>query len=110
MINQSTTSFILIMFYRWVNSPNPEKVMKDKLEGIDESISGNLTTSVSSKNSQREWTFLLKTKKKIRAVALLQDAHRNHFSLRCVCVCVFLIEKKKKFFLNQIIPLKFSFI
>lgn len=56
--------------------------MKDKIEGVEESISGNLTTTVSSKNSQREWTFLLKTTKRIRAVALLQDAHRNHFSLR----------------------------
>lgn len=56
--------------------------MKDKLEGVEEFKTGNLSTTVSSKNSQREWTFLLKTKKRIKAVALLQDAHRNHFSIR----------------------------
>ncbi|KAK6630750.1 hypothetical protein RUM44_002919 [Polyplax serrata] len=67
---------------RWINAPNPEKVMKDKIEGVEESINGTLSTTVSSKNSQRDWTFLLKTNKKIKAVALLQDAHRNHFSLK----------------------------
>lgn len=56
--------------------------MKDKVEGVEESISSDLVTTVSSKNSHREWTFLLKTNKKIKAVALLQDAHRNHFSLK----------------------------
>lgn len=71
---------------RWINAPNPEKVMKDKIEGVEESINGNLSTTVSSKNSQRDWTFLLKTNKKIKAVALLQDAHRNHFSLKYAMV------------------------
>lgn len=68
--------------FRWVNSTSPDKILKDKLDNVEESTSGDLTTTVSSKNSQREWTFLLKTTKRLKAVALLQDAHRNHFSLR----------------------------
>lgn len=71
-----------VLYFRWVSAPNPDKVLKDKLDGVDESISGDLVTTVSSKNSQREWTFLLKTTKRIKAVALLQDAHRNHFMIR----------------------------
>lgn len=68
--------------FRWVNASSPDHVMSERIEGIEEDISGDLITSVSSKVSQREWTFLLKTTLKLRAVALLQDAHRNHFSIK----------------------------
>lgn len=58
--------------------------MKEKLDGVEENCSADLITTVSSKVSKREWTFVLKTKRLLKAVALLQDAHRNHFSLKQV--------------------------
>jgi len=67
---------------RWVQAPSPEKVMREKLDGVEESCSGDLVTTVSSKVSQREWIFTLQTYRLLRTVALLQDAHRNHFFLR----------------------------
>ncbi|XP_069701486.1 probable helicase with zinc finger domain isoform X2 [Periplaneta americana] len=67
---------------RWVQAPSPEKVMRERLEGIEESCSSDLVTTVSSKVSHHEWIFTLETYRLLRAVALLQDAHRNHFFLR----------------------------
>lgn len=67
---------------RWVQAPSPEKVMREKLDGVDEFCSGDLVTTVSSKVSHREWLFTLQTCRLLRAVALLQDTHRNHFFLR----------------------------
>lgn len=58
--------------------------MREKLDGIEESCSSDLITTVSSKVSKREWTFVLKTKRLLKAVALLQDAHRNHYVLKQV--------------------------
>uniref|UniRef100_A0A1B0CKW5 Putative rna helicase n=1 Tax=Lutzomyia longipalpis TaxID=7200 RepID=A0A1B0CKW5_LUTLO len=69
---------------KWLQAPSPDKVMKEKLEGIEETCSNELVTTVSAKVSKRDWTFVLKTKRLLRAVALLQDAHRNHFSLKQV--------------------------
>lgn len=58
--------------------------MKEKIDGVEETVSNDLVTTVSSKVSKREWTFVLKTKRMLKAVALLQDAHRNHFKLKQV--------------------------
>lgn len=58
--------------------------MKEKIDGVEETVSNELITTVSSKVSKREWTFVLKTKRMLKAVALLQDAHRNHFMLKQV--------------------------
>lgn len=58
--------------------------MKEKIDGVDETCSNELVTTVSSKVSKREWTFVLKTKRMLKAVALLQDSHRNHFMLKQV--------------------------
>lgn len=58
--------------------------MKEKIDGVEETVSNDLVTTVSSKVSKREWTFVLKTKRMLKAVALLQDAHRNHFLLKQV--------------------------
>lgn len=69
---------------KWVNAPSPDKVMKEKIDGIEETCSNELVTTVSSKVSKRDWTFVLKTKRMLKAVALLQDAHRNHFMLKQV--------------------------
>lgn len=69
---------------KWSQATSPEKIMREKLEGVEETCSADLITTVSSKVSKREWTFVLKTKRLLKAVALLQDAHRNHFSLKQV--------------------------
>ncbi|KAG8254715.1 hypothetical protein J6590_005274 [Homalodisca vitripennis] len=58
--------------------------MRERVEGVTDSCSDDLVTTVSSKVSQREWTFTLHTVLPLRAVALLQDAHRNHFFLKLV--------------------------
>lgn len=65
-------------------APSPDKIMKEKMDGVEETCSNELITTVSSKVSKREWTFVLKTKRVLKAVALLQDAHRNHFLLKQV--------------------------
>ncbi|XP_059608674.1 probable helicase with zinc finger domain [Phlebotomus argentipes] len=69
---------------KWLQAPSPEKVMKERVEGVEETCSNELVTTVSAKVSKRDWMFVLKTKRLLRAVALLQDAHRNHFSLKQV--------------------------
>lgn len=58
--------------------------MREKIDGVEESCSNELITTVSSKVSKREWPFVLKTKRMLKAVALLQDAHRNHFMIKQV--------------------------
>uniref|UniRef100_A0A182TCJ0 C3H1-type domain-containing protein n=1 Tax=Anopheles maculatus TaxID=74869 RepID=A0A182TCJ0_9DIPT len=70
---------------RWVQAPSPEKVMRERVEGVEDSCSHDLVTTISSKVSKREWSFVLKSKRYLKAVALLQDAHRNHFVLKQVC-------------------------
>lgn len=69
---------------KWLQAPSPDKIMKEKIDGIDETCSNELVTTVSSKVSKREWTFVLKTRRMLKAVALLQDAHRNHYMLKQV--------------------------
>lgn len=64
---------------KWVNAPSPDRIMNERVEGVEETVPSDLVTTVSSKTSTRDWTFVLKTKRRLNAVALLQDAHRNHF-------------------------------
>lgn len=65
-------------------STNPEKIMKEKLESVDVTCSNELNLTVSSKTCKREWIFVLKTTKMLKAVALLQDEHRLHFGIKHV--------------------------
>lgn len=69
---------------KWILAPSPDKIMKERIDGVEETCSNELVTTVSSKVSKRDWTFVLRTKRPLRAVALIQDAHRNHFSLKQV--------------------------
>lgn len=69
---------------KWIQAPSPDKIMKEKIDSVDETCPNDLVTTVSSKVSKREWTFVLKTKRLLRAVALLQDTHRNHFTIKQV--------------------------
>lgn len=77
-------SFTEEILERWLQAPNPAKILREKVDGVEATCSSDLTTTVSSKVSKREWTFVLRTKRMLRAVALLQDANRNHFSLKQV--------------------------
>jgi hypothetical protein len=65
-------------------STNPEKIMKEKLDGVEVTCSNDLNLTVSSKTCKREWIFVLKTTKLLKAVALLQDEHRTHFGIKHV--------------------------
>jgi hypothetical protein len=69
---------------KWTQASSPEKIMKEKLEFVEETCSNELITTVSSKVSKRDWTFVLKSKRLLKAVALLQDAHRTHFTIKQV--------------------------
>lgn len=65
-------------------STNPEKIMKERLDGVEVTCSNDLNMTVSSKTCKRDWIFVLKTTKVLKAVALLQDEHRTHFSIKHV--------------------------
>lgn len=65
-------------------STNPEKIMKERLDGVEVTCSNEMNLTVSSKTCKREWIFVLKTSKVLKAVALLLDEHRTHFSIKHV--------------------------
>jgi Zinc finger C-x8-C-x5-C-x3-H type (and similar) len=65
-------------------STNPEKIMKEKLDSVEVTCSNDLNLTVSSKTCKRDWIFVLKTTKLLKAVALLQDEHRTHFGIKHV--------------------------
>nr|XP_023024171.1 probable helicase with zinc finger domain isoform X1 [Leptinotarsa decemlineata] len=71
---------------KWVQSPNPNTLMRDKIEDVDDHCSCPLSATVSSKNSIHEWIFYLKTRRPLKAVALLQDTHRNHFFISSILI------------------------
>ncbi|XP_036325735.1 LOW QUALITY PROTEIN: probable helicase with zinc finger domain [Rhagoletis pomonella] len=66
---------------RWIQATAPERIMCEKVDGVEVRCEQELVTSISSKSSKREWIFVLKSSRVLRAVALLQDAHRNHFAI-----------------------------
>lgn len=65
-------------------STNPEKIMKERIDGIEVTCSNELNLTVSSKTCKRDWIFVLKTTRVLKAVALLQDEHRTHFAIKHV--------------------------
>lgn len=65
-------------------STNPERIMKERLDGVEVTCSNELNLTVSSKTCKRDWIFVLKTTKMLKAVALLQDEHRTHFAIKHV--------------------------
>nr|CAI5864892.1 unnamed protein product [Callosobruchus analis] len=71
---------------KWSQSSNPNTMMHDKIDYVEDHCSCSLAVTVSSKNSHHEWTFSLKTQKHLKAIALLQDTHRNHFFLASIFV------------------------
>ncbi|KAJ8977192.1 hypothetical protein NQ317_018075 [Molorchus minor] len=71
---------------KWIQSPNPNILMRDKIEDVEDYCSSPLSATVSSKNSLHEWMFYIKTKRPLKAVALLQDTHRNHFMVENIMI------------------------
>lgn len=55
--------------------------MQSKLEYVQDGCCSDLATTVSSKNSEKIWTFVFTTNRPLHAVALLEDTHRNHFGI-----------------------------
>lgn len=55
--------------------------MQSKLDYVKDGCCSDLTTTVSSKNSEKIWNFIFVTSKPLHAVALLEDTHRNHFAI-----------------------------
>lgn len=77
--------------------------MKEKIDSVEETCSNELVTTVSSKVSKREWTFVLKTKRMLKAVALLEDAHRNHFTIKQVFPAEPRPSKRGQSFSNKVV-------
>lgn len=75
-----------ISFSRWSQTSNPDSVLKENVEYVEDSVSENQLTTTVSKDCQTDWTFLIKTTKILRAVALLQYSDRNRFSIKYVLI------------------------
>ncbi|XP_076263700.1 helicase with zinc finger [Rhynchophorus ferrugineus] len=71
---------------KWIQCPNPGTLMCDHIEDVEDHCSCPHSVTVSSKNSYHNWTFLIKTRKPLKAVALLQDTHRTHFYISTIFV------------------------
>jgi hypothetical protein len=65
-------------------SSDPSKILQENIPDIEVTCSNETTLSVSSKACKREWIFVLKTKKLLKAVSFLQDEHRLHFTIKRV--------------------------
>lgn len=79
-----TCNLIVFFFFfanRLTESSNPETIVRETIEGVEEEIQGELTTISDSKISDKRWVFTFRTTKVLKVVALLYDTHRNHFSL-----------------------------
>lgn len=81
---QHGKSYTEDLLERLHQSTHPEKIMKERLDSVEVTCSNELNLTVSSKTCKREWIFVLKTTKVLKAVALLQDEHRTHFSIKHV--------------------------
>lgn len=81
-------SYTETLLEKWVSVASPDRILREKIEDVDDSASPvDLVTTIASKVSKREWLFTLKSVRgQLRAVALLQDAHRNHFALKQIAV------------------------
>lgn len=84
MKQQHGKSYTEELLERLHQSTNPEKIMREKLDSVEVTCSNDLNLTVSSKTCKREWIFVLKTIKLLKAVALLQDEHRSHFGIKHV--------------------------
>lgn len=77
-------SYTETLLEKFINSSTPDKVMNESVAGVELDCPV-LNIVISSKVSKENIKFTLKTTKELRAVALLQDAYRNHFSIQRIC-------------------------
>ncbi|KAK3911193.1 putative helicase with zinc finger domain [Frankliniella fusca] len=77
-------SYTECLLDKWSHSSNPDCILREKVDYAEDSVAENQLTTTVSKDSRTDWIFLVKTSKVLRAVALLQYADRNQFSIKCV--------------------------
>lgn len=90
-------SYTELLLNRLAETSNPELIMRETLEGVDEQIEGELTTIIDSKICDKKWVFTLHTPQVLRVVALLYDSHRNHFLLKRITTST----KNKKVLIDE---------
>ncbi|KAK4872883.1 hypothetical protein RN001_014912 [Aquatica leii] len=66
---------------KYMQASSPSLIMQEKLDYVKDACCSNLTTTVPSKSSVKQWTFTLKTNRPLHAIALLHDMHRNYFAI-----------------------------
>ncbi|KAB0792538.1 hypothetical protein PPYR_14497 [Photinus pyralis] len=66
---------------KYLQTSNPQQIMVEKLDYVQDTCCGNLVTTVLSKSSAKQWNFTLKTNRSLHAIALLHDMHRNYFTI-----------------------------
>lgn len=79
---------------KWIQSSNPNLLMREHLDDVTDKCSSPLIARVSSKNSVHEWIFTIRTCRPMKAVALLQDTHRNHFNISEITIESYKVEMK----------------
>lgn len=67
---------------KWVSAAAPDQVMRESIDYVQEVDPPPLSSVVSSKVSEQQWTFTLHSKRDLHAVSLLQDAYRSHFRVQ----------------------------
>lgn len=77
-------SFTETLLEKWSSASNPSNVMQPYIDGVEVKCSSPSSVMVSSKSSNYSWTFILQSGRPLKAVALLQDAHRIHFHISSV--------------------------
>ncbi|KAM9296423.1 putative helicase with zinc finger domain [Gastrophryne carolinensis] len=80
---QCSGSYMESLIEKWMNSLSPEKVLSECVDGVRVEYNPELSVTVTTKISQKTWTFQLicKPVRILQRVALLYDAHRPHFSI-----------------------------
>ncbi|XP_022919640.1 probable helicase with zinc finger domain [Onthophagus taurus] len=69
---------------QWLQSSNPEEIMKENLDYVICSCLSDLTISIPTKNTCHSWKFAIQSAFKLKSVALLQDTYRNHFEIASI--------------------------
>ncbi|KAF5286682.1 hypothetical protein FQA39_LY16165 [Lamprigera yunnana] len=74
-------SYIEQLLEKYMQAANPNTIMQDKLDYVEDTCCSDLITTVLSKSSVKQWNFTLKTNRSLHAIALLHDMHRNYFAI-----------------------------
>ncbi|KAJ1529194.1 hypothetical protein ONE63_005999 [Megalurothrips usitatus] len=82
--NLLAKSYTEQLLEKWSHTSNPDSILKEKVDYAEDAVTENQLTTTISKDCKTDWTFLIRTTKTLRAVALLQFADRNRFTIKCV--------------------------